>query len=108
MASQRIVTHWHARCKNWASVKLFVLGKAQCFHEYIHTTFKLREMLTLSLKFLVLRARNDYYFGGDCLEVICLFHVLIMPYMYQKVFLHYIKKLKHVKILSLMFTRVVL
>ena len=55
-----------------------VLGQAQCLREYVHTTFKLEDMRTLSLKFLIFRARNVDRFPGACLKIICLFHVLII------------------------------
>jgi len=36
--------------------KLLMPGKAKCFYEQIHTTFKLRDFLSLSLELLIFRA----------------------------------------------------
>ena len=54
-------------------------------HKQIYTAFKLRDFLPLSLKLLVFRAGNGHHFGVTCLKIIYLFHVLIIPYMCQKV-----------------------
>ena len=60
--------------------ELLVLGKAQCFHEQIHTTFKLRDFLSLSLEFLVFRAGNGDHFPVTYLVQFCLIHVNIIAY----------------------------
>ena len=58
-----------------------VLVQAQCLHESIHTTSKLRDTLALSLKFLVFRAGNGDHFSVACLEIASLINAFIIPYM---------------------------
>ena len=61
------------------------LRKAQCLHEHVHTTLKLRNTSALSLKFLIFRPGNSNGFRGACLERICLFYGMIIPYKCRKV-----------------------
>lgn len=61
------------------------LRKAQCLHEHVHTTLKLRNTSALSLKFLIFRPGNSNGFRGACLERICLFRGMIIPYKCRKV-----------------------
>ena len=65
--------------------KALALCETQCLHEHIHTTLKLRNALALSLKFLIFRPGNGDGFRGACLERICLFHIIIIPYKCRKV-----------------------
>ena len=60
--------------------KLLMPGKTQSLHEQIYTAFKLRDFLSLSLKFLVFRAGNGDHFGVTCLVRFCLIHVNIIAY----------------------------
>ena len=65
--------------------KLLVPGQAQCFHEQIQTAFKLRDLPSLSLKFLVFRAGNGDHFSVACFGNFCLIHMNIITYSFQKV-----------------------
>ena len=60
--------------------KLFVTSKTQRFHENIRTAFKLRDFLSLNLKFLVFRAGNGDHFCVAYLVIICLLHINIIAY----------------------------
>ena len=65
--------------------ELLMPGKTQGFHEHIHTTFQLRDFLSLSLKFLIFRPGNRHRIRVPCLQIIFLFHELILPYFLGKV-----------------------